>query len=36
MLEKSQPAPAFNALDQNGKPVSLADYAGKKIVVLYF
>ncbi len=36
MLEKSQPAPAFNALDQNGKPVSLSDYAGKKTVVLYF
>ncbi len=36
MLEKSQPAPAFNALDQNGNPVSLADYAGNKTVVLYF
>ncbi len=36
MLQKSQPAPAFNALDQNGNPVSLADYSGKKTVVLYF
>jgi peroxiredoxin len=36
MLEKSQPAPAFNALDQNGNQVSLASYSGKKTVVLYF
>ena len=28
-------APAFKSKDQNGKPVSLADYKGKK-VVLYF
>jgi thioredoxin-dependent peroxiredoxin len=28
-------APAFKSKDQNGKPISLADYKGKK-VVLYF
>ncbi len=34
-LEAGTKAPAFTALDQNGKSVSLADYAGKK-VILYF
>ena len=34
-LEAGDTAPAFTALDQNGSSVSLADYAGKK-VVLYF
>lgn len=29
-------APSFSGTDQNGKPVSLADFAGKKIVLLYF
>ena len=29
-------APAFAAPDQDGKTVSLADFAGKKIVLLYF
>jgi peroxiredoxin Q/BCP len=29
-------APAFTALDQDGKSVSLADFAGKKNVLLYF
>jgi len=36
MLEKQQPAPAFRSLDQNNTLVSLADYADKKNVVLYF
>ena len=35
MLETGQPAPQFTLPDQDGKPVSLADYAGKT-VVLYF
>jgi peroxiredoxin len=35
MLEKSQTAPAFTALNQLGESVSLSDYAGKN-VVLYF
>lgn len=34
-LTEGQKAPAFKGKDQNGKPVSLADYKGKK-VVLYF
>lgn len=29
-------APAFSGTDQNGKTVSLSDFAGKKIVLLYF
>lgn len=34
-LEVGQTAPAFTLPDQNGNPVSLSDYAGKK-VILYF
>lgn len=34
-LTDGKKAPAFTGKDQNGKPVSLADYRGKK-VVLYF
>jgi peroxiredoxin Q/BCP len=34
-LKEGVKAPAFKAKDQNDKPVSLSDYAGKK-VVLYF
>lgn len=34
-LKIGDKAPEFKAVDQNGKPVSLADYKGKK-VVLYF
>jgi len=35
MLEAGQPAPDFNAVDQNGDPISLSRFRGKK-VVLYF
>lgn len=35
ILKEGDKAPAFKAKDQNGKPVSLADYKGQK-VVLYF
>ncbi|GGC02562.1 peroxiredoxin [Marinobacterium zhoushanense] len=35
MLEAGQPAPDFNAKDQNGDPISLGQFRGKK-VVLYF
>lgn len=35
MVEAGQQAPQFTLPDQDGKPVSLADYAGKT-VVLYF
>lgn len=34
-ITEGQKAPAFKSKDQNGKPVSLSDYLGKK-VVLYF
>lgn len=34
-LESGSKAPNFSALDQNGKPISLADLSGEK-VVLYF
>ena len=34
-LTEGQKAPAFKGLDQNAKPVSLADFKGEK-VVLYF
>lgn len=34
-LTEGKKAPAFKGKDQNGKPVSLADHKGKK-VVLYF
>lgn len=36
MLEKTQTAPSFRALDQNNKLVNLTDYKGEKNVVLYF
>ena len=35
MLEVGTKAPAFTLLDKNGNPVSLSDFAGKR-VVLYF
>jgi thioredoxin-dependent peroxiredoxin len=35
MIETGAPAPEFTLPDQDGNPVSLADYAGKT-VVLYF
>lgn len=35
MLQPGQPAPIFTSTDQNGNPVSLQDFQGKK-VILYF
>ena len=35
-LKIGDAAPDFNLLDENGLPVSLKDYLGKKVVVLYF
>lgn len=35
VLKEGSKAPVFKALDQNGKPISLADFKGKK-VILYF
>ena len=36
MLEKQQAAPMFRSKNQHNELVSLADFAGKKNVVLYF
>ena len=36
MLTAAQPAPAFSALNQASKTVSLADFTGNRNVVLYF
>jgi len=36
MLKNQQPAPQFSALNQGEEKISLADFAGKKNVVLYF
>jgi peroxiredoxin Q/BCP len=35
VLKEGSKAPAFKAVDQNGKTIALADYKGKK-VILYF
>jgi peroxiredoxin Q/BCP len=35
VLKEGSKAPIFKGVDQNGKPISLADFKGKK-VVLYF
>lgn len=36
MLEKNQIAPAFSSSNQDNQIISLADFAGKQHVVLYF
>ena len=35
-ITEGSKAPAFKANDQNGKPVSLADYKGKKLVLYFY
>ena len=35
-LKVGDTAPDFSLLDEHGLPVSLKDYLGKKVVVLYF
>jgi peroxiredoxin Q/BCP len=35
-LKVGETAPDFSLLDEHGLPVSLKDYLGKKVVVLYF
>ena len=35
-LKIGDKAPDFSLLDEHGRPVSLKDYAGKNVVVLYF
>jgi peroxiredoxin Q/BCP len=36
ILEEGKKAPAFKGIDQNGKPVSLADYKEKKLVLYFY
>jgi peroxiredoxin Q/BCP len=36
MLEVGQPAPDFTLADQDGKPVSLSSFRGKKVVVYFY
>ena len=36
IVEAGQKAPVFKGLDQNGNPVSLADYNGKKLVLFFY
>ncbi|PST82274.1 thioredoxin-dependent thiol peroxidase [Pedobacter yulinensis] len=35
-LKEGQQAPAFSGKDQDGKPVSLADYSGKTLVLYFY
>lgn len=35
-LQPGDPAPAFTLPDADGKPVSLADYAGRKVIVYFY
>jgi peroxiredoxin Q/BCP len=35
-LKAGDNAPQFNGLDQDGKPVSLNDYSGKKLVLYFY
>lgn len=35
-LTEGKKAPAFKGIDQNGKTVSLSDYAGKKLVLYFY
>lgn len=36
MLEKGQPAPTFTLTADDGKPVSLADFRGKRVVIYFY
>jgi peroxiredoxin Q/BCP len=36
MLDIGKPAPAFTLEDQTGSPVSLTDFAGKKVLVYFY
>jgi peroxiredoxin Q/BCP len=36
MIQEGSQAPVFSVLDDHGQKVSLADYLGKKTVVLFF
>lgn len=36
LLEAGQKAPEFTARDQDGKPVSLTEYRGKKLIIYFY
>ncbi len=36
MLKEGDKAPDFNARDQNGNPVNLKDYSGKRVVLWFY
>jgi peroxiredoxin Q/BCP len=36
MLEQGQAAPAFKAKDHTGVDVTLADYAGKRLILWFY
>jgi peroxiredoxin len=36
MIEPGSPAPDFTLPDQDGKPVSLSDYEGKKLMLAFY
>jgi len=36
VLQEGDPAPSFTATDQDGQPVSLADYKGKKLALFFY
>jgi peroxiredoxin Q/BCP len=35
-LETAQPAPPFSLSDQDGKTVSLSDFAGRKLIIFFY
>ena len=35
-LKEGDKAPLFNAIDQDGKPISLTDFRGKKVILFFY
>lgn len=36
LLSPGDPAPAFTLSDQNGKQVSLSDFAGQRVMIFFY